>query len=69
MLLLVTANSEPEIVNVTSPLKSLALTIPTVVVDSPIEYDPSVRKVGATVSTTLTVLVAVPVFPEASVDE
>ena len=63
----VIANTEPEIVNVTVCI-SVAVTVPTSTVpSSTINVEDDVNT-GTVVSTTFTVLVAVPALPEASVD-
>ena len=61
------AKSLPEIVNVTD-CKSVAVTVPTLVVPSSTTKVDDDVKTGAVVSVTLTVLVSVAVLPEASVE-
>ena len=62
----VIVRSDPEIVN-SIAVKSVAVTVPTAVVpSSTVNVDGEVNT-GAVVSTTLTVLVAVAVFPDGSV--
>ena len=65
----VISNSDPETMNVTSPARSLAVTVSIAVwFSATVKLELDVNT-GAVVSTTFTVLVAVPVFPEASVAE
>ena len=62
----VICNTSESIVKVTVS-RSVAVTVPTAVLPSIMNVAPEVNT-GTTVSVTLTVLVAVPALPEASVD-
>ena len=64
----VIANSDPDIVNVIVPARSVAVTVPIAVWFSAAVKLALDVNTGPVVSTTVTVLVAVPALPEASVD-